>query len=71
MRIALIAAAAIFGVIAAYFLVAAFAVPVFAQDADGNFGGPYLMHLQAMDLARGIGAAIISALFAVGAALDR
>lgn len=56
---------AIFAIAAAYFLWSGFTL---ATDIDGT-ANLQLMHIQSMNFATGIGAAVVSAVLAVGSAI--
>jgi hypothetical protein len=63
-----------FTVIAAYFMYVGFSLQITVQSADppGGFQGIanlQLMHIQLLDILIGTGAAIVAAIFLVGAAL--
>jgi hypothetical protein len=62
--------ATVFGVVAAYFLFVGITLDTAVSTGDGGtVANLQLMHVQAMNIGIGIGAAVISAIFAVGAAI--
>lgn len=69
MQTALEVFAAIFAIIAAWFLYAGFSADVTVITEAGPMVNAQLMHIQATNIAIGIGAAVVSALLLVGAAI--
>lgn len=62
-------ASVLFAVIAAHFIYVAFSLETTVPTEAGDIANLQLMQIQSANLSIGIGAAIISAIFAVGAAL--
>jgi hypothetical protein len=62
--------ATVFGVVAAYFLYVGITLATSVPTGDGgSVANLQLMHAQAMNIGIGIGAAVIAAIFATGAAI--
>jgi multisubunit Na+/H+ antiporter MnhB subunit len=66
----LAAVAFIFALVAGYFLFAGFTLDTsVATGEGGSVANLQLMHVQAMQVGIGIGAAVIASIFAIGAAI--
>lgn len=60
---------AIFAIVAAYFIYSGFALETSVVTEGGTVANLELMHIQATNIALGIGSAIVSAILAVGSAI--
>ena len=66
----LAAFAFVFALVAGYFLYSGFSLETSVSTGDGGtVANLQLMHVQAMQMGLGIGAAVIASIFAVGAAI--
>jgi hypothetical protein len=61
--------ALIFGLVAVYFLYAGFTTPILVATDAGAVANLQMIQIQSLNFWLGIGASIIAALFAVGAAI--
>ena len=69
MKVALGLGSIMFGLIAAYFISSAIQTPTSIYSGGGYVANLELMHMQSLNMAQGIGAAIVSAILVVGAAI--
>lgn len=69
MKTALAVASAFFALVAAYFFYSAATLPTSIEIDGEQIANFELMHAQSLNMAEGIGAAIISAILAAGAAI--
>ena len=69
MKETLATAAVAFALIAAYFIYSAVTLPTSLEIEGELVANLELMHAQSINMAEGIGAAIVSAIFTVGAAI--
>ena len=69
MKAALGIASMAFALIAIYFVVSAGLISTTVQTDAGPVANLELMHAQSLNMAEGIGAAVISAILAIGAAI--
>lgn len=59
----------IFMLVAAWFLYAGFSMEVVVTTEAGEIANLQLMHMQATDIAIGLGAAVVSSVLAIGSAI--
>jgi TRAP-type uncharacterized transport system substrate-binding protein len=62
-------ASGFFALVATYFLYDGFLVQVVVPTTGGDVANLQLMHVQSLDISLGIGATVVSAIFAIGAAI--